>query len=86
MTGTELYNSLKAFVKEGLSDSGKISSKRGLLWYVGIVLWSYVHIVVFTRDNMITERNLVIDYDFWIIVSGASLVLGEKFTKSKSVS
>lgn len=84
MTWNSLYESIKHFIREGLSDSGSISSKRGLLWYVGIVLWTFVHIIVFSRDSMITERNLVIDYDFWIIVSGASLVLGEKFSKPKS--
>lgn len=79
-----LFISFKNFIKSGLSDSGQISSKRGVLWYVAIILWTYVHLKVFRNVSMVAERASVIEYDFWIIVSATGMVLSEKFTKSKS--
>ena len=79
MTWENVYTSVKNFFKAGLSENGVISSKRGVLWYVALVLWTFVHIVVFSSATMTSERDLVINYDFWIIVSGTGMVLGEKF-------
>jgi hypothetical protein len=79
MTFRELYTSAKNFIKAGLSDNGSISSKRGVLWYTAIVIWTFINVSVFLSPTMDKERDSLIFYNFWIIVSGTGMVLGEKF-------
>lgn len=69
-------------IKSILSDKdGILSSKRVILLWVGIVVWTIVHIIVFRSDTMQRERLDLINDDFWLIVSSGGLVLAEKFTK-----
>lgn len=78
MTFRELYNSAKNFIKQGLSDTGTISSKRTALWYI-LLVWTFINLFVFCSPSMTNERDSLIFYNFWIIVSGMGAVLGEKF-------
>jgi hypothetical protein len=72
-------------IKSILSDKdGILSSKRVILLWVGIIIWSGVHIVVFKSDTMSRERLDLINDDFWLIVSSGRLVLAEKFTKNNT--
>lgn len=80
-SGTKMIDSDKSFMKSMLSDvDGTISSKRTVLIWVGIVLWSWVHWQVFHDPKLAAERIAVINDDYWLILGSAGIVLAEKFT------
>lgn len=57
------------------------SSKRILMLWVGLVLWSFVHVVVFWAPKGRFPEELfgtIIMYDFVLIAALAGVVLGEK--------
>jgi hypothetical protein len=71
---------MKEFIKSLFSDIDNMaSSKRLILLWTGIPIWTFVHIVVFLTAMMTEERATLIMYDFFLIVGALGIVLSEKF-------
>jgi hypothetical protein len=72
---------MKDFIKSIFSDIDNMaSSKRLILLWTGIPIWTFIHIVVFLTKIMAEERATLIMYDFFLIVGALGIVLSEKFT------
>jgi hypothetical protein len=72
---------MKEFIKSLFSDIDNMSSsKRAILLWTGIPIWTFIHIVVFLTAIMSEERATLIMYDFFLIVGALGIVLSEKFT------
>ena len=72
---------MKEFVKSLFSDvDNMVSSKRMILLWTGLPIWTFVNIMVFVKEIMKEERSTVIMYDFFLIIGGLGIVLSEKFS------
>ena len=76
------------FLKSMLSDvDNQGSSKRVLMIWIGIVIWTFVHVMIFLniKPFPVDTANTIILYDVVLISSLAGLALSEKIWGRASV-
>jgi hypothetical protein len=73
---------MNEILKSILSDVDNMSSsKRVVLLWVAIVVWSFVHVIVFTAEKGKFPESLpgtLIMYDFFLIMGALGFVVSEK--------
>ena len=76
---------MKELIKQIFQDNtGQGSSKRLIVLWTGIPIWTFINLMAFLTEGMKEERSTLILYDFLMIVGGLGIVLGEKYLSNKA--